>query len=190
MAFSDDADFEMDDDFPEGDDAPPPEESSNRPFLIILLVGIAAIVLTLIFMIAYLVSRGQQNGSAEQTQNAIYATNTVIAGSYTQTAIAQAWTSTPTATELPPTATLTPTSVVALPTNTPTEAAASPTTDPRTATVQALLTLSAASTPFTPTPTGLPDTGFMDNVGAMGLIVAAMVLLVVIILARRLRAAS
>ncbi len=190
MAFTDDADFDLDDDLPayEDDDAPQPEESNNRTFLIILLVGIAAIVLTLICMIGFLVTRGNQTRAERETQIAeINAQNTQVAQAVTQTAIAQAWTPTPTVTPLPVTATLTPTSVVALPTNSPTSAEQSPTVDPRTATVAALLTQSAGGALGTPTPTGLPDTGFMDNAGVTGLIAAAVILLVVIILARRLR---
>lgn len=188
MAFTDDADFDMDDDLT-GDDAPPPEESSNRTFLIILLVGVAAIVLTLVCMIGYLVTQGRQTTSERQTQVAeINEQNTAVAQAISQTAIAQAWTSTPTITPLPATATSTPTPVLAVPTNTATtQLEVTATTDPRTATVEALLTLSAGGTLPGPTPTGLPDTGFMDDVGAIGLIAGALVLLVVIILARRLR---
>jgi hypothetical protein len=40
-----------------------------------------------------------------------------------------------------------------------------------------------------PTSTSLPDSGFADNVGLPGLLIAAITLVVVIILARRLRAA-
>jgi flagellar basal body-associated protein FliL len=193
MAFTDDADFDMDDDLPDDyDDAPPPEESNNRTFLIILLVGVAAIVLTLVCMIGYLVTQGRQSTSERQTQVAeIDAQNTAVAQAISQTAIAQAWTSTPTITPLPATATNSPTPVLAVPTNTATvQPVVTETVDPRTATVEALLTLSAGGTLPGPTPTGLPDTGFMDNVGAVGLIAGALVLLVVIILARRLRTAG
>lgn len=40
---------------------------------------------------------------------------------------------------------------------------------------------------FTPTPTGLPDTGFADDVGAPGLFIATILLLVVLFFARQLR---
>jgi hypothetical protein len=192
MAFTDDADLEMDDDLPE-DDAPPPEESNNRTFLLILLVGVAAIVITLVFMIMYLVSRGSETQSARETQVAeINAQNTAVADAISKTAVAQAWTPTPSVTPIPNTPTSTSTPVVALPTNTATQASAVTTTDPRTATVAALLTLSAGTpgTPGGPTPTGLPDTGFLDDAGVTGLIAAAVVLVVVILLARRLRAVS
>jgi Kef-type K+ transport system membrane component KefB len=191
MAFTDDADLEMDDDLPEYDEGPPPEESNNRTFLIILLVGVAAIVLTLVCMIAFFLTRGSQSRNERETQiAAINAQNTAVAQAISQTAVAQAWTPTPSITPLPSTATLTPTSVIALPTSTATSPQQSATVDPRTATVEALLTQSASGALGTPTPTGLPDTGFMDNVGATGLIAAAAVLVLVIILARRLRATS
>ena len=64
--------------------------------------------------------------------------------------------------------------------------------DPQTATVAAALT-QAAQAQLTvtslPTSTLLPDTGFIDDVGAPGLAVMAIALVVVILLARRLRAA-
>ncbi len=73
---------------------------------------------------------------------------------------------------------------VLAPTNTP--VLNEPTEDPRTATVAALLTMQAAGT-TTPTATALPDTGFADDVGIPGLFGLAGALLLVIILARRLR---
>jgi LPXTG-motif cell wall-anchored protein len=77
-----------------------------------------------------------------------------------------------------------PTPVLAQPT------AASPTID-RTGTVAALLTEAAAGKlTITPTASGLPDTGFADNVGVPGLFGLALVLLAVIFLARRLRTAG
>jgi hypothetical protein len=62
--------------------------------------------------------------------------------------------------------------------------------DPQTATVaaantqaaQAQLTITAL-----PTSTLLPDTGFFDDAGAPGLFIMAIALVVVILLARRLR---
>ena len=64
--------------------------------------------------------------------------------------------------------------------------------DPQTATVAAALT-QAAQAQLTvtslPTSTLLPDTGFIDDVGAPGLAVMAIALVVVILLARRLRVA-
>jgi hypothetical protein len=62
--------------------------------------------------------------------------------------------------------------------------------DPQTATVAAALT-QAAQAQLTvtgmPTSTRLPNTGFIDDVGAPGLVVMAIALVAVILLARRLR---
>jgi LPXTG-motif cell wall-anchored protein len=70
----------------------------------------------------------------------------------------------------------------------PTEVAATATTDPRTATVAALLTQAAeAQQTVTPTASGLPQTGFAEDVGVPGLVGLSLALIVVIFLARRLR---
>ncbi|HKZ01945.1 MAG TPA: hypothetical protein VJ180_06890, partial [Pyrinomonadaceae bacterium] len=86
--------------------------------------------------------------------------------------------------------TLTPTatSVIAQASATPT-AARSPTPDPATATVAAALTQAAiAQLTVVATPTALPGTGIADEYGLPGLVVMAMAFMVVILLARRLRA--
>jgi LPXTG-motif cell wall-anchored protein len=63
--------------------------------------------------------------------------------------------------------------------------------DPRTATVAALFTQQAEKElTTTPVSTSLPDTGLMDNVGVPGLVALAASLVLVIILARRLRTGS
>jgi LPXTG-motif cell wall-anchored protein len=80
---------------------------------------------------------------------------------------------------------ITPTPVLAAPT-----IGASPTAD-RTATVSFLLTEAAiGKLTVTPTASGLPATGFADDVGVPGLVGLALVLIVVVFLARRLRTAS
>ena len=80
---------------------------------------------------------------------------------------------------------VTPTQVLAAPT-----ISASPTAD-RTATVAFLLTEAAAGRlTVTPTASGLPNTGFADDFGVPGMVGLALVLIVVIYLARRLRTAS
>ena len=85
--------------------------------------------------------------------------------------------------------------LVLAPTNTPvlaspTTGPASPTVD-RTATVSALLTEAAAGK-FTPTATSsaLPTTGFAEDVGVPGLFGIALVMILLIFLARRLRTAN
>lgn len=168
---------------------------SNRTFLVVagILGGILLIALLAIaaYAVVYLPSRD----TGQQTQvAAINATNTAVAEEAQLTAIAKQITLTPTLTAtLPPTETLTPvptntSTPVLAPTNTPEE-----TLDPATATVAALLTQQArdgeGETPI-PTTTALPDTGFVDDFGVPGLLLAAGVLMVVIILSRRLRASS
>ncbi len=172
---------------------------SNRTFLVVagILGGILLIALLAIaaYAVVYLPSRD----TGQQTQvAAINATNTAVAEEAQLTAIAKQITLTPTLTAtLPPTETLTPvptntSTPVLAPTNTP-EAAGDETLDPATATVAALLTQQAGDgggeTPI-PTTTALPDTGFADDFGVPGLLLAAGVLMVVIILSRRLRASS
>jgi hypothetical protein len=198
MAFTDDSDFEFEDtpeDPQEIEESPLPaeeEETGNRTFIIVLLVGIAAIILTLVCMIIFFVSRGNEQRAIRETQIAeINAQNTAVVMAVSQTAEVLAWTPTPSNTLPPNTPTVTPTAVVALPTDTPTPAPSETPPggiDPRTATVEALLTLGAET--GTPGPTALPDTGFLDDVGLPGLLLAAAALVLVIFLARRLRTAG
>jgi hypothetical protein len=47
-----------------------------------------------------------------------------------------------------------------------------------------------SATPFTPTPTGLPSTGIAEQLGTPGLLIAAIVLVAVVFVMRRLRTAS
>ncbi|HEX7973128.1 MAG TPA: LPXTG cell wall anchor domain-containing protein [Anaerolineales bacterium] len=181
---------------------PVPEEAGNRTFLIAagVLGGIA--LLALIFIAVYAAvllpkSRAQQVGLVATRS----IQNTQMAMIITQTSAAAA-ASTSTATPVPPTATPLPTAtpVVKLPTNTP----PGPQVDPRTATVAALLTQAANTTQTvaptinagtigrvggTPAMTELPKTGFAEDVGLPTMLGAAGLLLLVIFLARRLRAA-
>lgn len=186
----------MDTEFEPGTEeaGPPPEESSNRPFLIVASILGGIMLLSLLCIVAFALARPMLSGGANrQTQAAqINLQNTNVAQGVSMTAVALQWTATPSPT-LPPTATqtLAPTNtlvVAQLATNTP-----SPTTDPRTATVAALLTQAAqAQTTQTPaaTPTRLPTTGFADDVGAPGLLAMAVLLVGIIFLSRRLRTAS
>jgi hypothetical protein len=178
------------------DDESPPEESNNRNFLIIagVLGGITIIALLCLGGLLFL--RSQQEGRTAQqaTQAAVIALQTQEQESIQQTVIAESWTDTPTAA---PTATDTPepTDVVVLPSATPEEEA---TDNPATATISALLTAAAGQPTTDPgvtitalaTATGLPETGFFDDLGVTGLILLAFFAIVVIFLARRLRAAN
>ena len=170
-----------------GEETPPPEESSNRTFLIVagILGAITVLALACIAAYAFFVLPRQRAG-----RDAQIATLTAQAGevsnALTSTAIAAAFTPTSTKTQVPTaTSTAKPntaTPVLAVATNT-----SVPSADPRTATVAALLTQAAASTQVTST--ALPTTGFADQVGLPGMLGAAVLLVVVIFLARRLRSA-
>jgi len=174
---------------------------SSRTFLVVagILGGILLIALLAIAGYAVVILPGRDPG--QQTQAAaIIATNTAIAEEARLTAAGWGRTQTLTSTAtLPPTETPTPVPTntatpVLAPTNTP-EATVEGTLDSdpaATATVAALLTQQAGEVEETPIPTAtaLPDTGFADDFGVPGLLLAAGVLMVVIILSRRLRVSS
>jgi hypothetical protein len=184
----------------EVDNTPPPEEASNRTFLIVAGVLAGLIVVSIVCMALYALVFVPQQREQEATMVAeVNAQNTQVALAAAQTEEASRFTNTPTMTSIPPTATTTPTSVVAV----PTDEADGPTPNSRTATVAALLTQAAeAQLTITPSPSALPDTGFMDEVvvpgvgnlalviGVPGLIIISLVLVGVIILARRLRSSD
>lgn len=200
--FGDEFGDEFSDDFGdlEVNETPPPEEASNRTFLIVAGVLAALIVVSIVCMALYALVLVPQRSNQRATEVAkINTQNTQVALAAGQTEEASRYTSTPTITPIPPTATTTPTSVVAV----PTDVASSPTPNSRTATVAALLTQAAeAQLTTTPAPSALPDTGFMDEVvvpgvgnlalviGVPGLIILSLVLVGVIVLARRLRSSD
>ncbi len=172
------------------DDSNPPEESSNRTFLF-AAGGLGLLVLLALLCIgAYLIFTNTSGQTAEQTAiaQATQQAATIQAG-LTQTSVANALTATSAATAtLPPTST----PVVNQSTVTP-----SLTSNPATATVGAAFTqisasqTSAPQTTLTviPTSTALPNTGFADEVGIPSLFFAALALVVVIFLVRKMRAA-
>ncbi len=166
-------------------------EGSNRTFMIAAVILGGIVLLSLICMAVYaiLILPNQRKAAlaADSTNSAAY-TQTAIAGQATQ----EAAQFTPT---LPPTDTPTPaptdTPVLLFATDTPTS---EPSVDPATATVFALQTQLAnaqLTATYLPTTTGtvtaLAKTGFADEVGLPGLFVVTLVLVVVILLARRLR---
>lgn len=168
-------------DDPEFDDPNPPEESSNRTFLFVAGALGLLVLLGLLCIGGYVFFRNSSNQQAESTAivQVTQQQATVQAG-VTQTIVAQNLTQTAAVTNTVP------------PTNTPViaqaTATASPTPDPATATVAAAFTQLAVSTQtIIPTSTALPNTGFVDEFGAPGLMLAAVALVAVIFLVRRLR---
>lgn len=160
-------------------DATPPEENSNRTFLIAAGILGAIVLLSLACIAGYvLVVRPQQLARQQQA----------VSAQETQAAqIGQALTATFQA-QIVPTATLPPTStpVVAQPSATPVPS--TPTTDPATATVAAALTQAAvAQLTIVPTSSALPGTGIADEFGFPGLVVMGLALVIVILMARRMR---
>jgi hypothetical protein len=165
------------------EDETPPEEASNRTFLIAAGVLGGLVLLGLLCVVGYIIFSRSSNQQAEETalQQATNQAATIQAG-LTQTAIVVGLTQTAAVTNTVP------------PTNTPVIAEAtvtpSPTENPATATVAAAFTQLAVSTQTViATSTALPNTGFVDEFGAPGLMLMAIALVVVIFLVRRLRAA-
>jgi len=166
------------------DEAPqqqPPEESSNRTFLIVagslaglILLTIACLAGIWLFVIQPKNATTQQASAAQATQNAqVQQALTATAG-----AVSLA-TETPAPTDTPVLAEVTSTPVTPIITDTPQAV---------TATVGAALTQAAiAQLTVVATSTALPKTGIADQYGAPGLVLAAMVFIAVIFLARRLR---
>ncbi|MEN6300926.1 MAG: hypothetical protein ABFD51_13610 [Anaerolineaceae bacterium] len=194
MAF-DNIDMDSDEDLGV-EDVSSPETPSNRPFIVVagILGAITLLAVACIAAYALWYLPNQNKKEAAQLEQ-INAQNTQIAESLIQTQVASAYTATPVPTEVVVVPTATPTPVVVEATEVVVVAA--PTQDPRTATVAALLTqaaqaqqTSAVTSVAVATATALPTTGFADEVGIPGLLGMAVVLLVVIFLARRLRMAN
>ena len=160
-----------------------PEETSNRTFLIAAGVLGGLVLLALLCGVGYILFTRSANQQADATalQQATNQAATIQVG-LTSTAVVQALTQTAAVTNtVPPTNT----PVIAQATNT-----SSPTPDPATATVAAAFTQIAVSTgTVIATSTALPNTGFADDIGASGLLMLAIGLVVVIFLVRRLRVA-
>ena len=177
--------YDENDDLNNLDDATPPEESGNKTFLLVA-GGLGLIVLLSIACLAvyglYFLPR--QTAARNSQQATLVAQNAQVNQGLTEKAQSVLLSQTPL-----PTATLTATS-------TPVFQQASPmaaTSDPQTATVAAALT-QAAQAQLTvtslPTSTALPKTGFLDEAGAPTLVVMAIALVIVILLARRLRTST
>jgi len=186
----------------QGDDQPDESEGGNRSTFTIVAIVIGGIILLSLICVVVIAAF-----YLPQQKAATLAKNTSIVETATQGAIfAQQTDEAAKATPmLPPT--LMPTEI---PTNTPvvvifatetpgTAANLSTTPDPATATVEALQTqlakaqLTVTSKPSlttgTVTKTQLSQTGFADEVGLPGMFIVAVILMGVILLARRLREA-
>jgi hypothetical protein len=162
-------------------DATPPEENSNRTFLIAAGILGAIVLLSLACIAGYvLILRPQQLARQAQVTSAQSTQAAQIGEALTATFQAQ----------IVPTATLPPTQTPVVAQASATLVPSTPTTDPATATVGAALTQAAmAQQTIVPTSSALPGTGIADEFGFPGLVVMALALVVVILLARRLRAA-
>jgi hypothetical protein len=165
---------------------PPAEEGNNRTFLIAAGILAGVVFLSIVCLAIYALVIGPRAAANKANQQAtLEAHNQQIAQAMTSTAVVANWTPTAPPTPIP---SATPTEVVA-------QAVASPTSmyDSLTATMAALYTQAYISQ-LTPTSTlvgamALPKGGFADEFGIPGLVTMAAVLVVVIFLARRLRAA-
>ncbi len=186
------------------------KKSPNRTFIAILTVVGSIIILAIIVLIAFvLISRNRSAARFQEQADLINATNTAIAQQANETAAAEVKKQTEKA--LPPT--WTPTSAAPAATSTPVptkKPTATATTGidsaERTATIAAFLTQVALGTTnatgtlginqtataratgtIRATSTALPTTDFAEDVGLPGLFGLALALVVIIVLARRLR---
>jgi hypothetical protein len=182
--------FEQGDDFNMDMDAPQPAEQSNRTFIIVAGVLAGVVFLSIVCMALYaLVYLPQQKAGQSAQQGTIEAQNAMIAQAMTATmqafAVQAQATPTSAATVMPPLSLASPTPLLAVPSQTQVEV-----------NLELTVTWSAMNTQvaiglLTPTATlgagGMPTSGFADEVGLPGLVVMAFALVVVILLARRLR---
>jgi hypothetical protein len=173
---------------------PLPEESSNRTFIMAAAGLGGLLILSMICLAVYALVLAPRQQEARATQAAlIIIQNTEVAQTQTAEAAEDTPTSIPTVTNTAlPTATVTLTQVVVLPSNTPTPFTTLPTLDPLTATAAAQATAIAEGGGPAPTatPTALPATGFADEAGIPTLMLFAVLLIVVVFIARGLRTRS
>jgi preprotein translocase subunit YajC len=176
-------------------DAPPPEEKSNRTFLIVGGVMAGLVFLTLVCMAIYYfaIYRPAHNQTQnDATQAAMIQTqNAQSIQKATLTAQALLWTptlppATPTSTPSP---TGSPTPVIAM--GSPIATATSNPALLIAAQTQLASQLTSTAAALSPTRglggSGMPSTGFFNDVGLPSMIIMALALVVVIFLARRMR---
>jgi hypothetical protein len=165
------------------DDATPPEESSNKTFVLVAAIIGGIVLLSLVCLAVYgLYYIPRQTAQRNVQQATLVAQNLQVDQGLTEKAVSDMLSLVPAASP-----TLEPTQTPVFQAGTPTKQA---TSDPQTATVAAALT-QAAQAQLTvsgmPTSTALPKTGFFEDAGLPGLAVMAVALVIVILLARRLR---
>lgn len=197
-------DFDLDT-LEEGDRGEESSSGENRTFVVVA-GGLGVLMLiALAFMAIYALVILPRQRTGDQAQAATETTivqQEAAARALTETALAQAQaTDAPTVTMLP-TSTEEPVAAAEeAEADEPIFTPGGPTADPRTATVQALLTSAAAAqtqaasslNTVTPTSTlisALPEAGFLDDTGAPALVGIAVLLVLVIMMARRLRRAN
>jgi hypothetical protein len=187
-------------------DTPEEEESSsgsNRTFVMVAGGLGVLMIIALAFMAIYalvILPKQRAGGEAAAATSTTIVQQEAAAQALTQTALALAQaTDTPKPTNTPTSTALAEATEEGV-AEEPLFTASGPTADPRTATVQALLTSAAAAqtqaasslNTVTPTSTlisALPDAGFLDDAGAPALVGIAILLVLVIMMARRLRQA-
>ncbi|MCE9647199.1 MAG: hypothetical protein K8S20_14475 [Chloroflexi bacterium] len=172
-------------------DGPLPEESNNnRTFMIAVGILAGIILISVACLVAvYLFGRTNTTSTQNAAATANAANTTATAAAFIQQALTATFDASILASTTP---TATTTSVVSVETATNTPDPNIGTPAAATATVGAALTQAAIAQQtvvVTTTALALPNTGFADDVGLPGLVVMALVFVVVILLARRLRVA-
>jgi len=182
--------------FEQGEDvnlepAAPPPEQSNRTFAIVAGIMAGVVLISIILMAAYaLLYLPRQKAAQSGMAATIMAQNAAINQAMTMTMLAnqlatQVQAAQATSTLFPsPTLPASPTPVLAQASSTPGIEAA------MTATWSAMSTQIARGirTPTATASSSMPRSGFADEVGLPGLLATSLILVVVILLARRLRA--
>jgi hypothetical protein len=183
---------------PDGQKTPEEGETGNRPFIIGAIVLGVILLCTLVLGAVYalMILPGQQ-AARLNAQGTLDSVNAEAATAVAATAEVMAYTPTLPPTDVPtPIPTATPL-LMNLPSETPgVGGAAAPQDANGIATATAVAELNALNTQLAnsqltatllPSATALSNTGFADEVGLPGLFVAALVLVAVILLARRMR---